>query len=333
MPKEKNFPKISVCIPVYNSEATLYRCLASLARQTFTEWECIIVNDGSKGQDSYGHNCSKIVKSFRKNHKLAKSKVLYREHSKNLGLLEARRTALQSAGGRYICILDSDDQLLPDALELLYKAAVKSNADIVQGGAEIFYDRQTCSDEVLKRASSIEVKANNVYKGELQNREIFNGFLVKSNHSGFLWGKLFRRETYFKALSYIPFSNCVFAEDFLQYFFISFVAEKYAGIENKVYSYSVDTGISSFAKISDLHRWQKICSTANVFTILFSVIKELPADTFNQEQLEALRYVSRSYLANNLKQLNQTVDEQIKNEARQMLCDYWGKDFVEYLED
>ena len=49
--------------------------------------------------------------------------------------------------------------------------------------------------------------------------------------------------------------------------------------------------------------------------------------------MEALRSFSKSYLANNLKQLNEAVDEKIKTEARQMLCDYWGEDFVEYIEE
>ena len=51
MIKLKSLPKISVCIPVFNSEATLFRTLESLPPQTFTEWECIIVNDGSNGKE------------------------------------------------------------------------------------------------------------------------------------------------------------------------------------------------------------------------------------------------------------------------------------------
>lgn len=333
MIKLKSLPKISVCIPVFNSEATLFRTLESLPPQTFTEWECIIVNDGSNGKDLYQNDCKKIVTRFRKKYKFPKNKILYIEHRKNLGLLEARRSAVFAASAQYICILDSDDELLPESLEFLYKAAQKSDADIVHGASEILYDKKNCSEEILLRASSIEKKANNIYEGELLNQKIFDGFLVKSNHSGFLWGKLFRRELYLKALSYIPFSNCVFAEDFLQYFFISLFAKKYTGIENNVYRYYIDSGISSLAKIEDLQKWQKISSTANVFTILFSVIKEFSPGTFSQNQMEALRSFSKSYLANNLKQLNEAVDEKIKTEARQMLCDYWGEDFVEYIEE
>ncbi len=66
--------KISVCIPVYNAEKTLLSCLESLACQDFSDWELLVVNDGSTGTDADGNDCRKIVKDFRKAHKLSKKK-------------------------------------------------------------------------------------------------------------------------------------------------------------------------------------------------------------------------------------------------------------------
>ena len=326
------FPKISVCIPVFSSEPFLARCLRSVFTQRFSDFEIVIVNDGSKGTDENGLVCKKIVKSLQKEAKRLRKEVKlpliafnYSEHRTNLGLLEARRTAIENSNGEYILILDSDDELLPDSLSVLYEAAVSSCAQIVQGKAEVFCESEAEQDK--KRAENFLVRANNVFSGELSGESVFNGFLVDGNHTGFLWGKLIRRETYLDALSLIPFSRCVFAEDFLQYFFISHEAKKYLGIEKPVYRYRVDTGISSNKKITDLDRWEQVCSTANVFTIIFESIKDF-SEPLTSEQMKSLRLRSRSYLVNNLKQLNEAVIPELREQARELLCEYWGEDFV-----
>lgn len=327
--KEKS--KISICIPVYNAEKTLQRALESVVSQSFTDWEIIVVNDGSPGRDESGRDCHKILTQFRKSHKIPGKRVIYREHRTNLGLLEARRTAVEASNTDYIFMLDSDDELLPQALQTLYEAAVQTGADIVHGGAEVIA-RENASDSIIqKRVAEMHKKANNIYAGQLTGQDIFDGFLVQNNHTGFLWAKLIKKDTYQAALFHIPFSNCVFAEDFLQYFFISYEAQKYLGINQSLYRYYVDDGISSFQKITDLERWKKICSTANVFTILFQVVKELPSYRYSEQEKQALQQQSCSYLANNIKQLQEAVLPDLQPAAKELLCEYWGKDFVELM--
>lgn len=330
---KRKLPEVSVCIPVFNAERTLLRALASVAAQSFTEWEIIVVNDGSSGTDETGRDCYKIVKQFRKNHKIPRARIIYREHKTNIGLLEARRTAIEAAVSPYIIILDSDDELLPDSLKVLYETAISTGADIVHGGAEVVATENSSDAIIKKRVSQMQKNANTIYEGVLTEQAVFDGFLVQKNHTGFLWAKLIRRETYLEALSHIPFTNCVFAEDFLQYFFISYEAKKYAGIKKTVYRYYVDVGISSFQKISNLDRWRKICSTANVFTILFQAVKELPLERYSQIQKEALQLQSCSYLANNIKQLKESVIPELQPQAREILCEYWGESFVNRIEE
>lgn len=320
---------VSVCIPVYNAEKTLRTALDSVIRaaQDFDAWEIILVNDGSSGRDENGFECKKIVKKFRRANRLSKHQVVYLEHKSNLGLLEARRTAIMAAHGKYLLILDSDDKLAPGALKVLYETAETNQADIVQGGVEVFTNESTEANE--KRRLAFQKNANKLVAGPLCNSEILNSYLVKKNHTGFLWAKLFRRDLYLRALNHIPFTRCVFAEDFLQYFFICLEAKKYYGLQTPVYEYFVDSGISSFAKITSLERWEKICSTANVFTIIFTEIKNR---NLSLDQLEAIKFLSRSYLANNIKQLSEAVIPELQDQARSLLCDYWGEDFVELME-
>ena len=202
--------KISVCLPVYNAEKTLLSCLESLACQDFLDWEVLVVNDGSSTKDEQGRDCKKIVKDFRKAHKLSKKQVIYLEHRSNLGLLEARRTLVEAAHSDFILMLDSDDCLLPGALKNLYEAECKSGADIVHAGSEIFFDESKVIDEseMKKRVQEMHKKANNLYEGQLCGSDIFNNYLVLGNHVGFLWAKLIRRELYLQALFYSFYSLC-----------------------------------------------------------------------------------------------------------------------------
>lgn len=328
-------PLISICIPVYKSEPSLRRCLESVVAQEFEGAQIVLVNDGSPLPQDKKLACKKIVKQFRKEYKLSKDQLVYREHRRNLGLLEARRTGVEAATGQYVFMLDSDDALAPGSLKALYDTAVGTGADIVQGKTNVVClgeGEAPLPEEVLLRQKSMQQVANKIFLGTLTENQIFDGYILQKNHSGFLWGKLYKRELYLQALSHIPFTRCVYSEDFLQYFFISYEAKKYVGIDFPVYEYSVDTGISSFTKITDLKRWEQVCTAANVFTILFTAVKELPPQRFTPEHKKALGLKSRFVLSNTLEQMQHQVEPSILPAARDLMCQYWGEDFVEFEE-
>lgn len=323
---------ISVCIPVYNTEKYLFRCLESVANQSFKNKEIVIFNDDSTGTDEQGNDFNAIIKMIKKKYHVS-MKII--KPGKNEGLLEARRNAVYEAKGKYVCIVDSDDFLEKDALQTLYDAAEKNNADIVQGKVNVVSLQH---GEMLEK-SELEQKylhkilaANSVFLGEMTKNEIFEGFILKHNHCGFLWGKLFLKEVYLEALNHIPFMYCTMAEDFLQYFFISFEAKKYIGIENKVYDYSLETGISSRKMINNLGDWEKVCSSASVFSFLMNeMINEHP-NLYQKDICEEMKKQCRFRVLNNLEQFNCVVAPEIKTEAYKMLCEYWGEEFVKTVE-
>lgn len=94
-------PKISVIIPVYNTEKYIEKCLRSLAKQTMQDFEVIVVNDGSTD------NSKKVIKDYMKSNKLD---IKYLE-KENGGLASARNYGVEKALGKYIYFLDSDDYL------------------------------------------------------------------------------------------------------------------------------------------------------------------------------------------------------------------------------
>lgn len=125
-------PKISVIVPVYNVEKYLSRCVNSIISQTFSDFELILVDDGST--DSSGKICDEYGK------KDGRVKVI---HKKNGGLSSARNCGLENAKGKYICFVDSDDWISSDYLKYLYFLIDKYNADVVSANYMLVYDEKS----------------------------------------------------------------------------------------------------------------------------------------------------------------------------------------------
>ena len=116
-------PKVSVIVPVYNTEKYLEECISSITSQTIREIEIIIVDDGSREE------CAVLCDSLAKTDD--RIKVIHKE---NAGPGFARNTGVEVANGEYIGFVDSDDYIKPDMYETLYNTALKTNADLVVSG-------------------------------------------------------------------------------------------------------------------------------------------------------------------------------------------------------
>ena len=121
----KTIPKISIIVPVYKVEKYLSRCIKSILRQTFTDFELILVDDGSPDK------CPQMCDDWGK-----KDKRIRVIHKENGGLSSARNAGLRAARGEYIGFVDSDDWIACDMYEILYQLAKKYRADITCGGIE-----------------------------------------------------------------------------------------------------------------------------------------------------------------------------------------------------
>ncbi len=116
--------EISVIVPVYTVEAYLGKSLESISKQTFRDFELIIVNDGSKD------NCFSIMKDFKKNHPELKIFIINQE---NKGQAGARNSGIAVSCGKYLCFVDGDDFVEPAMLSDLLDIANETDADIVVG--------------------------------------------------------------------------------------------------------------------------------------------------------------------------------------------------------
>jgi len=121
--------KISVIVPIYNTEPYLKRCLDSIVNQTYSNLEIILINDGSTD------NSAKIINDY-----AAADKRIIAIQKKNGGIGSAYNIALQNISGDYISFIDSDDYILLTTYEELVNIIMKDTPDLIHFGKEVFND-------------------------------------------------------------------------------------------------------------------------------------------------------------------------------------------------
>ena len=144
-------PQISIILPTFNSEQYLKDCLSSVQRQTYANFEVVIVNDAST-DDSLN-----IIRTFLESDKRFKLINL----RKNVGVSEARNIALKHVSGDYVIFLDSDDILLEEYLNKMLTIALAEQATIAVSNYWLLFDSGELSKpsvftEDLKQTDSVD---------------------------------------------------------------------------------------------------------------------------------------------------------------------------------
>jgi glycosyltransferase involved in cell wall biosynthesis len=163
-------PYLSIIVPVYNVEAYLRRCIDSILAQSFTGYECILIDDGSTD------NCPAICDEY-----AVKDSRIIVIRQKNGGRSVARNAGLDIARGEWISFVDGDDYLEPGAVECLSKKQRETGADIVIGSYNLIYDDESGGKyKEKKRFSNYSITGK-----QAMIKNFFR--LSKTN-----WGKLYR---------------------------------------------------------------------------------------------------------------------------------------------
>ena len=168
-------PKLSIITPVYNSAAFLEETVASIQKQTFQDYELILINDGST--DGSGVLCDALA---------AGDERIRVIHKENGGVASARNAGLDAAVGEYIGWVDSDDLVSPVMYEILMRMADQYDADIVQ-----CENRRNWEDLVLEMPDAIPDVT--IANGLDSLRRIHGNRYT--NHM-VLWSKIYRRELF-----------------------------------------------------------------------------------------------------------------------------------------
>ncbi|MBQ6244035.1 MAG: glycosyltransferase family 2 protein [Bacteroidales bacterium] len=219
MDKEKSMglkPEISVIIPVYNTASFLEGCIDSITVQTFTDFELLLVDDGST--DGSSAICDRKAKED------TRIKCI---HQKNQGQQDAVRKGISQANGNWLCFVDSDDRLTTDALEILFSNAKNGSDIIVAFSFPGNGNTETISIEDWRA-------------------KMFRGSEVLCTR----WGKLFQRSLFDDDSSFVPPEVRV-GEDMIMNIKLAFRTEKPVTIINKqVYLYNRNAD-----SVSATYRW------------------------------------------------------------------------------
>lgn len=173
-------PLFSVLIPVFKIEKYIEECVHSITNQSFSNFEIILIDDGSPD------SCPKICERLRKND--SRIKVL---HKKNEGVAKARRDGAEIAVGEYIICIDGDDWLKKDCLTKVSEVVQKKNIDIFCFGMMADNGKQTTPLGINYREG--------FYSKQAIEKEIFPLLIQKSDASYFipsLCGKVIRRQLF-----------------------------------------------------------------------------------------------------------------------------------------
>ena len=162
-------PLISIIIPVYNAEVYLKECLESIKNQSYSNFEVLIVDDGSLD------NTSKISKQYEKEDN--RFKYLYQD---NAGPSVARNTGIKQSKGEYIWFVDADDWIEKDSLQV-FVAVLK----------EYDYKLDIFSFDFFKEYSNKKKIISNSINGQLNNDEFLDVVLSLKNHFGLVWSGIY----------------------------------------------------------------------------------------------------------------------------------------------
>ena len=238
---------ISVIVPIYNTEKYIYKCLDSILAQTHTNWEAILVDDGSPD------DCGKICDEY-----AAKDKRFKVIHQKNGGVSVARQTGLDNAVGDYIIHCDPDDWIEPSMLEDMLEYAISNNADMV------------ICDIITHKGKLIEHCLQNIPENTTA-KELLKKIIGQEVH-GSLCNKLIKRNCC-KGICFAP-EDISFCEDelFLAKLLSKGLSIKY--IHRGLYHYMLHSGSVSmptkksvYSKIAVLNEIEKFvdCNSVDNF--------------------------------------------------------------------
>lgn len=255
--------KISVVMPVYNSEQYLDQCIQSVLNQTFVDFELIIVDDGSRD------NSIPIILSYLNDD--PRIKLIKQANS---GQSAARRNGILRANGHYITFIDSDDFVDTNWLKVMYQNAVESNADIVNMNFINFF--QTGNYESTHMFDE--------KKRLLNRKQALTEWMLDRSVRGFLWTKLYSTEffkTYYQKVG----------DSFLEDSFLNLILFNNLGkmlVDNTaLYHYRIRQDSSIRSRYTD----EKLNAVNQIIAYLNTVVNDAEMDELKMSRILQLQYI------------------------------------------
>ena len=206
--------RVSILVAVYNVEQYIERCARSLFEQTYSDLEFVFVNDATPDRSMEALN--QVMEDYPDR----KQAVKIINHEKNKGIASARNTLLDNAEGDFVSWVDADDWLEQNAIEVMVKKQMETDADIVSGNALMYYP---------DRVEKLELSSD-LGKKEMVLEQIRHGC------QGVIWGRVVRRSLIEKN-RVRAIEGCNMAEDKYLMALLFYYASSFATCGQVVYNY------------------------------------------------------------------------------------------------
>lgn len=229
-------PLISIIVPVYNVEKYLRPCLDSILSQTYTNWEAILVDDGSK--DNSGMICDEYAQ---------KDSRFIVVHKENAGVAQARITGFENSKGELITFVDADDYVASEYIEKLSAPIITYNVDMSACNHYDVHDTKMVSRPML-------IGLFDNPKDFIVNHYMYDTSLKKQGMSRMLWAKMYRRKYVESGLQ--KGLGLWFGEDQVMVFDILYNITSFVQIPEPMYYYIQRDGQAT--KKYDLSLWDSI---------------------------------------------------------------------------
>ena len=233
---------ISIIVPIYNAEQFLHRCIDSILAQSYTGFELLLINDGSK--DASGAICDAYA---------AKDSRVRVFHKENGGVSSARNLGLDNAQGEYITFCDADDYVAPDWLAA-YGKAMAENVDLaIQGYYSIEGNKAIEKSLQPYQGTGVEEKRHlitSLFSQEVYYYlwvKLFRRDLLEAHHIRFDEQSILGEDTQFIS-KYMEYAESFICVDNIGYYYIAPSKDKRYGLGNSYTSWPI---LSSLDTIFD----------------------------------------------------------------------------------
>ena len=296
----KKTPFLSIIVPAYNIEQYLHQCVDSILAQTFSDFEVILVDDGST--DDTARICDTYEQKDTRIHVI---------HKKNGGLVSARKAGLLNAAGSYIGYVDGDDWVKEDMFQCLCEVASRENADIVI--CDFFQATDNCFIPVSHNMNG------GIFDKEKLDKDIFPIMLSKGDYFQFgffpaVWCKLFRKSLLLEHQLAVT-EEIKMGEDAACFYPCMLEAEKVVYLKNNyLYFYRMrDTSIS--------HSMIRTFYAKEIVLLIEGLSEKFKKHALMQENLMKQLFLYEAYMLDNLFTPHITVKELFfsKNMTNQIL--------------
>lgn len=300
-------PKISVVIPVYNTEAYLQQCIDSVLNQTLRDVEVICVDDGSR--DS---SCDILRDYARRDERV---KAFFFETSQSA--LIARKKGVMEATGEYIMFLDADDYLEERACEKLYQKIKEAQVDILHFTSRVL----NCANLSQKRIDWNQNAIRPLNK-RLDGEAVFRSCFVDKKYFFTLWNKVYEAAFCKRAFAAMEDRRLPKAQDLYSYFVLSRFAKSYLGWESgPLHNYCMGRGVVGSSSMN-LDKFERYCTQVHVADALSRFAEE---EGFATEAKGVIDEYRDQWLRECVLLWKNELPGTSAAAGWEVLCRYWGK--------